>query len=71
MLLLLLLQYSSLLDPLRPTDKPSARRLSELLTCHQRFVDNQLANQKTARVLEVAFDTDFTEQYMKQVRQSP
>lgn len=61
-------QYSQLLEPLRPTSKPSARRLQELLACHKRFCDQQLANKKTARVLEAAFDAEFTEQYMEQVR---
>lgn len=61
------LQYSQLLEPLRPTDKASARRLSELLACHERFCQQQLANTKTARVLEVAFDAEFTQQYMSQV----
>eukprot|EP00879_Flechtneria_rotunda_P024183 GHRR01025631.1.p1 GENE.GHRR01025631.1~~GHRR01025631.1.p1 ORF type:complete len:227 (+),score=78.25 GHRR01025631.1:268-948(+) len=48
-------------------DKPSLRRISELLSCHQRFCEQQLANTKTARVLETAFNGDFTEQYMKQL----
>jgi hypothetical protein len=60
-------QYSHLLEPLRPTDKPSARRLSELLACHERFCEQQLANTKTARVLEVAFDPQFTQDYMTKV----
>uniref|UniRef100_A0A383VNQ6 Phycocyanobilin:ferredoxin oxidoreductase n=1 Tax=Tetradesmus obliquus TaxID=3088 RepID=A0A383VNQ6_TETOB len=61
------LMYSQLLEPLRPTDKASARRLSELLACHERFCQQQLANTKTARVLEVAFDTQFTQDYMTQL----
>jgi hypothetical protein len=62
------LQYSQLLEPLRPTSKPAARRLQELLACHKRFCDLQLANKKTSRVLEAAFDAEFTQQYMEQVR---
>jgi hypothetical protein len=62
------LQYSALLEPLQPTDKASARRLSELLACHERFCEQQLANTKTARVLEVAFDPEFTQAYMTKVR---
>ncbi|KAF6265515.1 phycocyanobilin ferredoxin oxidoreductase-like protein [Scenedesmus sp. NREL 46B-D3] len=61
------LMYSQLLEPLRPTDKPSARRLSELLACHERFCEQQLANTKTARVLEVAFDPEFTQAYMSKL----
>jgi hypothetical protein len=56
------------LEPLRPTSKPAARRLQELLACHKRFCDLQLANKKTSRVLEAAFDAEFTQQYMEQVR---
>jgi hypothetical protein len=62
------LQYSQLLEPLQPTNKASARRLSELLACHERFCEQQLANTKTARVLEVAFDPEFTQAYMSKVR---
>jgi hypothetical protein len=61
------LQYSQLLEPLRPTSKPAARRLQELLACHKRFCEQQLANKKTSRVLEAAFDAEFTQQYMEQV----
>jgi hypothetical protein len=63
----LIKQYSQLLEPLRPTSKPSARRLQELLACHKRFCEQQLANKKTSRVLEAAFDAEFTQQYMEQV----
>jgi hypothetical protein len=63
-------QYSQLLEPLQPTNKASARRLSELLACHERFCEQQLANTKTARVLEVAFDPEFTQAYMTKVRSS-
>lgn len=34
-----------------------------------RFVDNQLANKKTRRVLDVAFGEDWSEQYMTQVNE--
>lgn len=61
------LLYSQLLEPLRPTSKPSARRLQELLACHKRFCEQQLANKKTSRVLEAAFDAEFTQQYMEQL----
>lgn len=64
---LLFMQYSQLLEPLRPTSKPAARRLQELLACHKRFCEQQLANKKTSRVLEAAFDAEFTQQYMEQV----
>lgn len=63
-------QYSQLLEPLRPSSKPAARRLQELLACHKRFCEQQLANKKTSRVLEAAFDAEFTQQYMEQVRLS-
>lgn len=62
-----LLQYSRLLEPLRPTSKPSAKRLQELLACHKRFCEQQLANKKTARVLDAAFDPAFSQQYMEQL----
>jgi hypothetical protein len=42
-------------------------RLKQLLAGHQRFCEQQLANKKTARVLEVAFDEEVTEAYMTQV----
>jgi hypothetical protein len=61
------LQYSRLLEPLRPTSKPSAKRLQELLACHKRFCEQQLANTKTARVLDAAFDPAFSQQYMEQL----
>lgn len=32
-----------------------------------RFVDNQLANKKTRRVLEAAFGEEWTEKYMTKV----
>lgn len=34
-----------------------------------RFIDNQLANKKTSRVLEVAFGEEWTEGYMTQVKE--
>lgn len=37
----------------------------------RRFVDNQLANKKTRRVLDVAFGEEWSEQYMTQVRWVP
>ncbi|KAF8066305.1 pcyA [Scenedesmus sp. PABB004] len=61
------LMYSRLLQPIAPDSKASARRLSELLASQRRFCEQQLANTKTSRVLEVAFDAEFTDAYMKQL----
>ncbi|KAI8463970.1 MAG: ferredoxin-dependent bilin reductase-domain-containing protein [Monoraphidium minutum] len=61
------LMYASLLTPIEPRTKAGARRLAELAAGHQRFCSNQLANKKTARVLEVSFGPERTEQYMTQL----
>lgn len=60
-------QYASLLEPLDPRTKDGARRLAGLAAGHQRFVSQQLANQKTARVLDKAFGPELTEAYMKRL----
>ncbi|KAJ9522471.1 hypothetical protein QJQ45_008231 [Haematococcus lacustris] len=58
------LDLAQRLEPL-PADSPSGiRRRAEVLSAHKAFVDNQLANKKTSRVLEAAFGAAWTERYM-------
>lgn len=60
-------QYASLLSPVDVRTKAGARRLAELTAGHQRFVTNQLANKKTARVLETSFGAELTTEYMEKL----
>jgi hypothetical protein len=60
-------QYSSLLEPIEPTNRENIGRLKQLLAGHKRFCEQQLSNKKTSRVLEAAFDPEWTEQYMTQL----
>lgn len=61
------LQYSTLLSPVEPRTKTGARRLAELAAGHQRFVTNQLANQKTSRVIESALGPEMCKAYMEEL----
>lgn len=45
----------------------ASRKREELLEAHKRFVDHQLSNTKTARVLEVAFGKEWSERYMREL----
>jgi len=56
---------SKLMVPLK--GKSNRLRMEELLQGHRRFVDNQLSNKKTSRVLEVAFGAEWTHEYMTQL----
>jgi phycocyanobilin:ferredoxin oxidoreductase len=51
--------------PLDRTTRAGASRLLEVAEGHRCFCERQLANAKTARVLEAAFGTDFTREYMR------
>lgn len=57
------------LADLAPTYSPAtaARKRQELLEAHKRFVDQQLSNTKTARVLEAAFGVEWSNRYMREL----
>jgi len=59
------LQLGTLARPLNRERASDARRLGEIAAAHKRFCDRQLANAKTARVLEAAFGADATREYMR------
>ena len=50
-----------------PPCRKSHAKLQELLSGHQRFVQQQLANKKASRVLDTAFGSEWREAYMGKV----
>eukprot|EP00798_Chlamydomonas_sp_ICE-L_P016547 gene16547-22776_t len=58
------MMLAQLSEPVSGGDKTSVRKQAELLAGHKSFVDNQLANKKTTRVLEAAFGQEWTDDYM-------
>lgn len=64
-------QMAKLATPLKSgggvSELTVARRRAEIRDAHKRYVDMQLENDKTRRVLEQKFGQKFTESYMSQV----
>jgi len=54
-------------EPVQPTTPRNIARRTELLEGHKRFIDNQLANKKTTRVLEAAFNVEWATEYMRSI----
>jgi phycocyanobilin:ferredoxin oxidoreductase len=54
-------------QPLNRTTKSGAQRLMDVAQAHKTFCDRQLANAKTARVLEAAFGVETTQRYMREL----
>lgn len=57
-------QIAKIAHPVAPAQRA---RLASLHAGHQRYVDKQLENDKTRRVLEAAFGPQLAERYMREV----
>jgi phycocyanobilin:ferredoxin oxidoreductase len=58
------LQIAKIAHPVGPAQRA---RLASLHAAHRRYVDKQLENDKTRRVLEAAFGPELAERYMREV----
>jgi phycocyanobilin:ferredoxin oxidoreductase len=59
------LTFAQASQPLDRATRVGAKRLLDVAEGHQRFCERQLANAKTARVLEAAFGAEVTSDYMR------
>ncbi|GAX73683.1 hypothetical protein CEUSTIGMA_g1134.t1 [Chlamydomonas eustigma] len=61
------LMLTYLIQPVDESTRRGALKAAELLEGHKRFVEKQLENKKTSRVLETAFGEAWTTAYMQEV----